>query len=115
MLRLHLLQGRSPDTFHRHFAVQLNDTHPAIAVAELMRLLLDEHALPWERAWEVARATLAYTNHTLLPEALERWPVPLFARLLPRHLEIITRSTAASSTRCASAGRLTRSAPRGCR
>jgi starch phosphorylase len=89
MLRLHLLQGRSPDTFHRHFAVQLNDTHPAVAVAELMRLLIDEHGLPWERAWEVCRAALAYTNHTLLPEALERWPVPLFARLLPRHLEII--------------------------
>ena len=89
MLRLHLLKGRTPDTFHRHFAVQLNDTHPAIAVAELMRLLLDEHGLPWERAWEVSRAALAYTNHTLLPEALERWPVPLFARLLPRHLEII--------------------------
>ena len=89
MLRLHLLKGRAPDTFHRHFAVQLNDTHPAIAVAELMRLLLDEHGLPWERAWEVSRAALAYTNHTLLPEALERWPVPLFARLLPRHLEII--------------------------
>jgi starch phosphorylase len=89
LLRLHLLQGRSADTFHRHFAVQLNDTHPAIAVAELMRLLVDEHGLPWERAWEVSRAALAYTNHTLLPEALERWPVPLFARLLPRHLEII--------------------------
>ncbi|MBP1621012.1 MAG: glycogen phosphorylase [Acidobacteria bacterium] len=89
LLRLHLLQGRSPDTFHRHFAVQLNDTHPAVAVAELMRLLVDEHGLPWERAWEVTRSALGYTNHTLLPEALERWPVPLFARLLPRHLEII--------------------------
>ena len=89
MLRLHLAQGRAPDTFHKHFAVQLNDTHPAIAVAELMRLLVDEHGLPWERAWEVSRAALAYTNHTLLPEALEKWPVPLFARLLPRHLEII--------------------------
>ncbi len=89
MLRLHLRQGRSPDTFHEHFAVQLNDTHPAIAAAELMRLLVDEHGLPWERAWAVSRAALAYTNHTLLPEALEKWPVALFARLLPRHLEII--------------------------
>ncbi|HVN33544.1 MAG TPA: glycogen/starch/alpha-glucan phosphorylase [Thermoanaerobaculaceae bacterium] len=89
LLRLHLLQGHSADTSHHRFAVQLNDTHPAIAVAELMRLLVDEHGLPWERAWEVSRRALAYTNHTLLPEALERWPVPLFARLLPRHLEII--------------------------
>src|SRR6516225_5688363 len=71
------------------FAVQLNDTHPAIAVAELMRLLVDEHALPWEQAWDLTRRTLAYTNHTLLPEALETWGLPLFRELLPRPLEII--------------------------
>ena len=89
MLRIHLLRGNSLDTFHKTYAVQLNDTHPAIAVAELMRLLVDEHQLPWEPAWEITRKTLAYTNHTLLPEALEKWPLPLFAELLPRHLEII--------------------------
>ena len=89
MIRIHLLRQKSLDSFHESFAVQLNDTHPAIAVAELMRLLVDEHLLPWEQAWEITRKTLAYTNHTLLPEALETWPLPLFAELLPRHLEII--------------------------
>ena len=90
MLRLHLLFGdRRADTFHERFAVQLNDTHPAIAVAELMRLLVDEHQLEWDTAWDVTRRTIAYTNHTLLPEALEKWPVGLFGSLLPRHLEII--------------------------
>jgi starch phosphorylase len=89
MIRLHFLRGKSLDSFHVHFAVQLNDTHPAIAVAELMRLLVDEHLFPWEQAWEITRKTLAYSNHTLLPEALETWPLPLFAELLPRHLEII--------------------------
>jgi starch phosphorylase len=89
MIRIHLLRKNSLDTFHESFAVQLNDTHPAIAVAELMRLLVDEHLLPWEQAWEITSRTFAYTNHTLLPEALETWPVPLLAELLPRHLEII--------------------------
>jgi starch phosphorylase len=77
------------ERFHEKAAVQLNDTHPAIAVAELMRQLMDENQLSWERAWEVTRKTLAYTNHTLLPEALEKWPVPLFEKVLPRHLKII--------------------------
>ena len=89
MLRIHLLRGQSLDAFHKTYAVQLNDTHPAIAVAELMRLLMDEHHLPWEQAWDITRKTMAFTNHTLLPEALEKWPLPLFAELLPRHLEII--------------------------
>jgi glycogen phosphorylase len=89
MLRIHSLLGGTPATFHEKWAVQLNDTHPAIAVAELMRLLVDEHALDWDKAWKITCATFAYTNHTLLPEALEKWSVDLFGRLLPRHLEII--------------------------
>jgi glycogen phosphorylase len=89
MLRLHLALGRPLDAFHEKWAVQLNDTHPSIAVAELMRLLVDEHLMDWDTAWHVTRRTLSYTNHTLLPEALEKWPVGLLGRLLPRHLEII--------------------------
>jgi glycogen phosphorylase len=72
-----------------HFAIQLNDTHPSIAVAELMRILLDEKHLDWDEAWPITVASLGYTNHTLLPEALETWPLPMFANFLPRHLEII--------------------------
>ena len=89
LVRFHLLAGNKLDTFHQWNAVQLNDTHPAVAVAELMRLLVDEHLMGWDQAWEVTRKTFAYTNHTLLPEALEKWPLPLFRELLPRHLEII--------------------------
>ena len=89
MIRIHLYENQSLDNFHESFAVQLNDTHPAIAVAELMRLLVDEHHLPWQRAWEITEKSLGYTNHTLLPEALEKWSLGLFGGLLPRHLEII--------------------------
>ncbi len=89
MLRIHAFLGGTPATFHEKWAVQLNDTHPAVAVAELMRLFVDEHALEWDEAWKVTCATFAYTNHTLLPEALEKWTLDLFGMLLPRHLEIV--------------------------
>ncbi|MEM5312435.1 glycogen/starch/alpha-glucan phosphorylase [Paraburkholderia sp. JHI869] len=89
MLCLLDLKGEPVSRFAEMFTAQLNDTHPAIAVAELMRLLVDERLLSWEAAWDITRRTLAYTNHTLLPEALETWGLPLFARLLPRPLEII--------------------------
>jgi starch phosphorylase len=89
MLRIMRVQKLPLERFHEKFAVQLNDTHPAIAVAELMRLLIDEQVMPWEQAWAIVCKTFAYTNHTLLPEALECWPLELFKRVLPRHLEII--------------------------
>ena len=85
----HLKTHENFDAFADKVAIQLNDTHPAIAIAELMRILVDEHELEWDRAWNTCRAVFGYTNHTLLPEALERWPVELFGRVLPRHLDII--------------------------
>ncbi|HEX4419425.1 MAG TPA: glycogen/starch/alpha-glucan phosphorylase [Kofleriaceae bacterium] len=84
-----LLQRATIREFPDKFAVQLNDTHPSLAITELMRLLLDEHNLGWDEAWQIVHRSFAYTNHTLLPEALETWPLPLIERLLPRHLEII--------------------------
>ena len=74
--------------FHNQVAVQLNDTHPAVAILELMRLLVDKEGLDWEPAWETTVRVFGYTNHTILPEALEKWPVSLFGRVLPRHLQI---------------------------
>ncbi len=87
---IRLLLRRSPiQRFGDRFRIQLNDTHPSLAVPELMRLLMDEHGLGWNEAWNITTQSVSYTNHTLLPEALESWPLPLFARLLPRHLEIV--------------------------
>ncbi|MEO8178904.1 MAG: glycogen/starch/alpha-glucan phosphorylase [Deltaproteobacteria bacterium] len=88
MIRLLLQRGKIRD-FADKFAIQLNDTHPSLAVAELMRLLLDSYGMSWDEAWSITTRAFSYTNHTLLPEALEVWPLPLFSRLLPRHLEIV--------------------------
>jgi starch phosphorylase len=89
MIRIFRQRTLSMDQMASKFTVQLNDTHPSIAIAEMMRLLVDEYQFDWEPAWECTRSVFAYTNHTLLPEALEVWPLELFRRLLPRHLEII--------------------------
>lgn len=89
ILRRHLQQFPDFTSLPDAVAIQLNDTHPAVAVAELVRLLMDVHGLDIEQAWDIARGTFSYTNHTLLPEALESWPVPLFERLLPRHMQIV--------------------------
>lgn len=89
IIRRHLKRNATFDDFPNQVAIQLNDTHPALAVAELMRVLVDENHVEWDQAWEITVATLGYTNHTLLPEALEKWPVELFERVLPRHLRII--------------------------
>ncbi len=89
LIHLHQVRGGRPDNLHEWFAIQLNDTHPALAIPELMRLLLDVYGLDWDPAWHVVTETFAYTNHTLLPEALEVWPLLMLERILPRHLEII--------------------------
>jgi starch phosphorylase len=89
LLRLHELRGGRPENLDERFVIQLNDTHPALAVPELMRLLLDERGIGWDEAWRITSNTFAYTNHTLLPEALETWPLSMFGQLLPRHLELV--------------------------
>jgi starch phosphorylase len=89
MMRIHLQGARGYRGFADRYVAQLNDTHPAIAVAELMRLYVDEYGIDWDDAWADAKRVFAYTNHTLMPEALEKWPVALFGQVLPRHLEIV--------------------------
>ena len=91
LIARHLAEGRELSALGRDNAIHLNDTHPALAPAELMRLLLDEHGLEWDEAWAITHQAVSYTNHTLMPEALETWPVRMFEALLPRHLEIIYR------------------------
>ena len=89
MIRIHLFSNDSLDDLFDDFQAQLNDTHPSVAIPELMRLLMDVHNYDWDKAWDITRKTLCYTNHTLLPEAMEKWQLDLFAGLLPRHMEII--------------------------
>ena len=91
LVRRHLSEYPSLDNLAEQVAIHLNDTHPAIGVAELMRILCDEHDMPWDKAWALCGKTFSYTNHTLMPEALETWPVALMQQVLPRHLEIIYR------------------------
>ncbi|NDY72061.1 glycogen phosphorylase [Desulfobacter hydrogenophilus] len=89
IIRRYMKNNENFDRFPDQVAIQMNDTHPSLAVAELMRLLVDEYALPWGHAWEITQQTLAYTNHTVLAEALEKWPAALLERIIPRHLQII--------------------------
>lgn len=89
ILRRHLQQYPNFDNLADKVAIQLNDTHPAVSIAEMLRLLIDVHGYEFEQAWEITRHTFSYTNHTLLPEALESWPIPLFERLLPRHMQLV--------------------------
>ncbi len=89
IVRRYIKRNKSFGKFASKVAIQLNDTHPALAIVELMRILVDENGLPWHRAWNITEATFGYTNHTLLPEAMETWPLSLFERILPRHLQII--------------------------
>lgn len=89
MIKMHFFRNEEIHSLHRHFAVQMNDTHPSIAVAEMMRILVDDYRLEWNEAWCITTNTLAYTNHTLMQEALEKWRLDLFKSVLPRHLEII--------------------------
>ena len=115
-MRIHTERAGLPlSALPQKWAIQLNDTHPSIAVAELMRLLIDDHHLAWNEAWAITLETFAYTNHTLLPEALETWPLGLFGNRCRAISNSSTRSTTVSSTRCAPGSPATRTASRGCR
>ena len=112
LVRRHKAQHGELSTLPDYTAIQLNDTHPAIAVPELMRLLVDEHGMPWDLAWSVVTQVFNYTNHTLLPEALETWPVAQLERMLPRHLQIIERINAQHLDALRAAGHDERRPPR---
>lgn len=89
MIRIYKQRGKFLDYFSEKYVIQLNDTHPAIGIAELMHIFIDDYQMAWDQAWDITQKTFCYTNHTVLPEALEKWPLPLFAATLPRHTEII--------------------------
>ncbi len=89
MIRIYKQRGKFLGYFSDKYVIQLNDTHPSIGIAELMRLLMDEHQMDWDQAWDITQKSFCYTNHTVLPEALEKWPLQLFSNTLPRHLQII--------------------------
>ena len=116
LLFRHVHQHGDVRSLAEHNAIQLNDTHPTIAIVELMRLLVDVHEIPWQEAWAITTATFSYTNHTLMPEALEKWPVHLMERLLPRCMQMyLPDPLDCTSTGCARRATTIPNCCRGCR